>query len=95
MNKNLQKKRTMKNNKTDATKVLKFFREAREARRGGEIDPPKQTTKTTKHLGSLDDPIKRPGYDFVRMNGNTGRWVKKEFPKKTIKGDYSVLKKNK
>ena len=31
----------MKNNKTDATKVLKFFREAREAKRGGETDPPK------------------------------------------------------
>jgi hypothetical protein len=82
----------MKNNKTDATKVLKFFREAREAKRGGETDPPKNTTTTqTKHLGSLDDPIKRPGYEFVRMTGNSGRWVKKEKPTKIIKGTYSVL----
>ena len=85
----------MKNNKTDATKVLKFFREARE---GGETDPPKQTN----HLGRLDDPIERPGYKFVKMNGNSGRWVKKESMKsildsqKIIKGKYSALsKKNK
>jgi len=81
----------MKNNKTDATKVLKFFREAKEAKRGGETDPPKTTTKKTNHLGSLDDPIKRPGYEFVRMTGNSGRWVKKEKPTKIIKGTYSVL----
>jgi hypothetical protein len=84
----------MKNNKTDATKVLKFFREARE---GGEPDAPKQTN----HLGSLDDPIKRPGYEFVKMDGNSGRWVKKESVKsildsqKIIKGNYSALSKKK
>jgi hypothetical protein len=99
----------MKNNKTDATNVLKFFREAKEAKRGGQNnldvmgyggtdDPPKKTN----HLGSLDDPIKRPGYKFVKMNGNSGRWVKKESMKsildsqKIIKGKYSALsKKNK
>ena len=83
--------------KTDAEK-LNFFREAREAREGGETDPPKQTN----HLGSLDDPIKRPDHEFVKMDGNSGRWVKKESVKsildsqKIIKGNYSALsKKNK
>ena len=63
----------MKNNKTDATNVLKFFREAKEARQGGQNnldmmsyggtdDPPKDPPKETNHLGTLDSNSKN-GFD--------------------------------
>ena len=71
----------MNNNKTDATKVLKFFREAREAKQGGQNnldimqdggtnDPPNDPPKKTNHLGTLDSNSKNGfdkfGYPYFR-----------------------------
>jgi len=44
----------MKNNKTDATKVLKFFREAKEARQGG------QNNLDMMSYGGTDNPPNDP-----------------------------------
>jgi len=53
----------MKNNKTDATNVLKFFREAKEARQGG------QNNLDMMSYGGINDPTKKVGVNGEILAG--------------------------